>query len=298
MCRDFARDIRFAWKLGTVHHIQGSDGKPTNKTGGWGSIVREVNLDGKPLLLKSWPLMSFADRAFGNTLEFLGAHGLRAVPMTARQRVRHNLHRTQELVSQGAVKVPACIEVDVKDVLVMERLVGFEALRAFRDRHEVTPSHKIEVFKVVARELRRMHDVGGYHGEPGAGNIMLRSNGGSESSLDVAFVDFDWRYQPFVPLADRQILDLRYFALQQAAKLSACGEASAREVVGELYCAYGSSPIFSRMNRFSKTGPSMFQESFGYFGVSLSRHRELQAISLEVVEKEKLVALRSLPNCK
>lgn len=288
-CLDFARDIRWMWKLGTVHHVQGADGRPTATVGGWGSVVREVTLEGVPLLLKGWPRMSAIDRRLGNALDRLGALGLRYVPASARERVRHNLRRTRSLSSRG-VPVPRCFEVAVAEVLVMERLTGYEALRSLRDRDLTPLGDKLDALRAVARALRRMHDAGAFHGEPGAGNILLPAAGGGRAARGdrVAFVDFDWCYRPGVPLIDKQALDLRYFALQQAARLSARGEAPARAVIREIYRAYGPSEIFTGIERFAVSGPAMFQEALGYFGVSVKRHRRLQGLSLEVIAEEGL----------
>ncbi len=302
--RLFADQIRWRWKLGRVDSIQDADGKPTALRGGFSGVTRIVRAEGASFLLKGWPAMSILDRSLGNLLEVLGAHGLRRIPLDAAERVRRSFARRRALVACGA-HVPRFYDIGLPQVLVMEFMEGFESLGTTLER-TLDPQRKLAALQAAATALRSLHDGQQHHGEPGGGNLLLRRDAVDSGNLhpahDVSFIDFEWQFAPDVSLQDKQAFDLRYLALQQAARLvrlawnaaAAEGqsgeelrqaeERAATQALQTAYGAYGAGPALARLRSLSRSGLAMFQESIGYMGISPARHMRIQRISDELLD--------------
>ena len=172
--RLFTAQIRWRWKLGRVDRIQDVEGKPTALRGGFSGVTRIVHAGGTSFLLKGWPAMSVLDRSLGNLLEVLGAHGLRRIPLDAAERVRRSFTRRRAMVASG-VHVPRFYDIGLPQVLVMEFMDGFESLGATLER-ALDPQNTQAALQAAQAELRRLHDGGQHHGEPGGGNLLLRQS--------------------------------------------------------------------------------------------------------------------------
>lgn len=293
--RRFEREIRWRFKLARVDRIQDHDGRPTAVRGGFSGVARVVDLGSRRVFLKGWPWMSRLDRGLANVAEVLGAWGNRRVPWSEAVRIRYDHGRRRDLLARG-VRVPEPIEIPVQRVLATEYLDGFASLRGLRSRRDWPLEPKLALLQAVAVHLRALHDRGGYHGEPGAGNILVHP-AHLEPSRDwrVAFTDFEWRYVRHIPLVDRQAHDLRYYAMQQAGRLAAVERArhrlppwsraardlawgTARRVIDAILLGYGPSPVADRVLHLSRTGPRMLMEAVGYMGVGPVLHRRVQQV--------------------
>ena len=284
----FADEVRWRWKFCSRHPVEGADGRPISEHGGWSGILRRVEVGGRRFLLKAWPAMSAVDRLRGNVLEMVGGLNVRHVPLSRRARVRHHVERTEELSDAGLL-VPDAYALNNGRVLAIAYLDGFRSLQEIVQGGEPGLDGTLDLIERGARTLRRVHDAGTYHGEPGAGNVLVEE-GADEPR--VAFIDFETCYADGLSLAERQALDLRYFAHQETARLVRyCGPDDVLEkrslmerALEAIFPAYGQSPVFDRLARFSRTGPAMFYEAWGTLFLSVEQQGVLQGISDGIVE--------------
>ncbi len=281
----FERDVRWRFKLLCRAPIEDSHGRATDRSGGWSGILRHVEVAGESVLLKTWPALAMLESFGANLAQMALAHDSRWLPLTMEARVRHHRRRTRELLEAG-VRVPRLHRIDNPKVLALEYLENWSSLAELTRRHERTVDDLLVLYAEAATALRRIHEAETCHGEPGAGNILVEE--GSSPEASIAFVDFEAVYKPHLTSSQRRAFDLRYFALQQAARLAkhhaseADGRAwdeTAESALRAIYDGYGASPLLDTVCRYSQTGATMLYEAWGTLFTSLDKQRRVQTIS-------------------
>jgi tRNA A-37 threonylcarbamoyl transferase component Bud32 len=287
----FERDVRWRFKLLSRAPIEDQRGRKTKRPGGWSGILRRVEVGGESILLKTWPLLAMLESFGANLAQMTLAHDSRWLLLTMEKRVRHHRRRTRQLRRAG-IRVPRLYPLEHPRVLALEYLEKRQSLAELARASDVETATLLALYTESASALRAIHDAGLYHGEPGAGNVLIHRNAPRDTS-PVAFIDFETVYKSHLTLRERQALDLRYFALQQAARLAkhhadpGGGESRwnelAESALRAIYDGYGESPLFDMVLDYSQTGPTMLYEAWGTLFVGLDEQRRVQEISDRVL---------------